>query len=264
MGFVFQESELPYFAIARFEERGVRAIFTTRNGGVSKGPFRSLNLGFHTGDNPESVAANRELLCRSLGISVDQLCTTRQVHGDNVAVIKEEDKGKKETVEADAQITAVKGIALMCLVADCQAIYIYDPVNKVVGLAHAGWRGAVAGIAVKCLKKMTYVYGTKPKDCLAALSPAAGRCCYEVGEEVVEAVKKAFPDYWHFMLSQSEEGMWKLDLSKINAYCLLEAGVEEKNIIFSSHCTICRQDLFYSYRGSQGVTGRMAAILMLL
>lgn len=262
MGFVFRESGLPYFAIARFEEMGARAIFTTRNGGVSRGPFRSLNLGFHTGDNPEAVAANRELLCRSLGIAAEQLYTTRQVHGAAVAVI---DEGyRKDAVEADAQITAVEGIALMCLVADCQAVYIYDPVNRVIALAHAGWRGAVAGIALKCLERMADVYGTKPHDCLAALSPAAGLCCYEVGEEVVDAVKKAFPRDWRFMLSKNEEGSWMFDLSKANACCLLEAGVEERNIIFSSYCTICRQDLFYSYRRSRGVTGRMAAVLMLL
>ncbi|MGB9791001.1 MAG: peptidoglycan editing factor PgeF [Thermacetogeniaceae bacterium] len=265
MGFVLCETELPYFTIPRFEEMGVRAVFTTRNGGVSRGPFKSLNLGFHTGDDPESVAVNRGILCRSLGITEKQLCATRQVHGDSVVVFEEQGKtGDREAVEADAQITAVKGIALMCLVADCQAVYICDPVNRVIGLAHAGWRGAVAKIALKCLKKMASAYGTKPKDCLAALSPAAGGCCYEVGEEVVEAVKEAFPGEWHSMLIQREKGAWKLDLSKINAQCLLEAGIDERNIIFSSYCTICRQDLFFSYRGSRGVTGRMAAVIMLL
>ncbi len=265
MEFVMQQEELPYFLISDFGgNKGIRAVFTTRHGGLSRGPFASLNLGFHTGDSPVSVAANRRLLCRSMGISDEQLHTTNQVHGDHVLVIKErKGTGRREVIDADAQVTSVQGIALTCLVADCQAIYLYDPVHRVIGLAHAGWRGAVARIALKCVEKMAQEYGTDPKDCLAALSPAAGPCCYEVGEEVIEAVRKAFPGDWRQLLDPVGEDKWKFDLWGANVLVLHETGLKGENITVSGLCTICRQDLFFSYRGSRGVTGRMAAILIL-
>lgn len=265
MEFIIHPGEPLWFTISNFEQRGVRAIFTTRHGGLSRGPYSSFNLGFNTGDNPELVAENRRLLCRSIGIDEGQLHTTRQVHGDNVVVVKERNgAGRRGAVEADAQITSVRGVALMCLVADCQAIYLYDPVHRAIGLVHAGWRGAVAGIAIKCLKKMNREFGTDPKDCLAALSPAAGPCCYEVGDEVVEAVRSAFPEKYQLLLVQVEKNRWKFDLWKTNALVLYEAGLRGENIISSSLCTICHQDLFFSYRGSRGVTGRMGAIMMLV
>ncbi len=264
MGFVIRQEEPPYFSISEFDGKGIQAMFTTRQGGLSRGPFASLNLGFHTGDSPVFVAANRRLLCRSMGISDGQLHTTNQVHGDRVLVIKERrGRGKREVIDADAQVTSLQGVALTCLVADCQAVYLYDPVHRVVGLAHAGWRGAVARVALKCVAKMAQEYGTDPKDCLAALSPAAGPCCYEVGEEVIEAVRSAFPADWRLLLNPVGSKKWKFDLWGANALVLHEAGLKGENITLSGLCTICRQDLFFSYRGSRGVTGRMAAIIML-
>lgn len=251
---------MPYFLVD-FGAQGVRAYFTTRRGGVSRGPYTSLNLGFHTGDSRASVAANRSLLSRSLRLKEAQLATTRQVHGDRVLVITE--WGRREIPEADAQITALPGVALTCLVADCQAVYLYDPVHRVIGLAHAGWRGAVAGIARKCLEKMSLYFGSKGEECLAALSPAAGPCCYEVGNVVADAVAKTFPDGQHKLLTPVGANKWHFHLGQTNIQVLHEAGVLRENIIASEFCTICRQDIFFSYRGSGGVTGRMAALLIL-
>ncbi|MDH7576432.1 MAG: peptidoglycan editing factor PgeF [Bacillota bacterium] len=266
MEFVLKEEpgKVPYLLIPGFGGKAhVRAIFSTRHGGVSKGPFSSLNLGFHTGDFPTRVAANRRILYKTLGLTDDQIHTTEQVHGDRVLVIKErQDLAAHVLVQADAQVTALRGVALTGFFADCLAVYLYDPVGKVIGLAHAGWRGTVGGIARKCVEAMKQHFGSEPGRCFAALSPAAGPCCYEVGKMVADAVKEVFPEDWGLLLPAGE-GKWKLDLWRANFEVLHEMGIKRENIIVSTCCTICRQDLFFSHRGSEGITGRMAALLIL-
>jgi YfiH family protein len=165
--------------------------------------------------------------------------------------------------EADAQITAIPGVALLCLVADCCAVYLFDRRQRVIALAHAGWRGMVAGIGAKCLALMASEYGTRAEDCLAALSPCAGPCCYEVGEEVYEEVRRRFPGEWEDLLHPTRPGHWRLDLAEANLWVLQQAGVSRENIIASRQCTICCSDLFFSHRGEGGVTGRMGAVLMI-
>lgn len=243
---------------------GVRAYFTTRRGGVSRGPYASLNLGFSTGDDPLLVWSNRQIICETLGLDPERLQTTRQVHGDRVLVVDEATvSGVVPSVKADAQVTVRPGVALTCLVADCQAVYIFDPVHRVIGLAHAGWRGAAAGIARTCLESMEGCFNTNPADCRVALSPSAGPCCYEVGVEVAGAVREQVPSAEARALTPVSQNRWMLDLSELNMVVLHEAGVKRENITVSGFCTICRQDLFFSHRGSGGLTGRQAAIMML-
>lgn len=265
MAFVLKKKgSVPYLVVPRFGGKAhVRVVFSTRHGGISQGPFASLNLGFHTGDFPARVAANRRILYSILGLKEEQTFTTRQVHGNRVFVIKDRrDLALKGLVEADAQATALKGVALTGFFADCLAVYLYDPVGDVIGLAHAGWRGTVSGIARKCLEAMRQHFGSEPERCFAALSPAAGPCCYEVGEVVADAVRKVFPEEWGVLLPAGA-GRWKLDLWRANFEMLHEIGLKRENITVSRLCTICRQDLFFSYRGSGGTTGRMAALLLL-
>ncbi len=258
-----EPGKAPHLYLPSFGGGKARAIFTTRCGGVSQGPYTSLNLGFHTGDSPEAVTTNRHLLARSLGIKEERFFTLSQVHGDRVVVIDtERDLMMKKGTAADGVITSLKNTAVAICCADCQAIYLYDPVKEVISVAHAGWRGNVARIALNCLQEMTRVYGSRPQDCCAALSPAAGDCCYEVGDQVYTAVRDAFPGSWQNLMVHKDHGKWHLSLSRANALVLMDAGVMKENIFVSNLCTICRQDLFFSYRGSAGVTGRMAAILI--
>ncbi|MGD0154273.1 MAG: polyphenol oxidase family protein, partial [Thermacetogeniaceae bacterium] len=177
-------------------------------------------------------------------------------------------------IEADAQVTALPGVPLFGLFADCLAVYLYDPVHGAIGLAHAGWRGTVAGIAGKTVAVMAEQFGTCPEDCHAALAPAAGPCCYEVGDEVAEASMAVFPAEWQVLRprrdigqttgqkSGSPRGRWTFDLWEGNARWLQKAGLYRERILISRICTICRQDLFFSHRGSGGCTGRMAALIM--
>jgi copper oxidase (laccase) domain-containing protein len=147
-------------------------------------------------------------------------------------------------------------------------------VNGVIGLAHAGWRGTVSGIASKTVAIMAERFGTCPEYCHAALAPAAGPCCYEVGDDVAEVAGRVFSPEWNILRPRNRnetingrkpanQGRWTLDLWSGNAWWLLRAGLKRKNIIISQFCTVCRQDLFFSYRGSGGLTGRMAALIIL-
>lgn len=258
-----EPGQLPYLYLPGFGEGKVRAVFTTRHGGVSRAPYSSLNLGYHTGDDADAVTANRRLVADALHIEVDRLITLKQIHSDRVVVLeREEDLKLKKGSSGDALITHLSNVAISILCADCQAIYLYDPKTRVIAVAHAGWRGAVAKIAAKCLEEMSKVYGSRPADCYAALSPAAGSCCYEVGEDVYQAIKEAFPKIFRELLEEKGNGKWFFNISQTNCLVLQDAGVLRENISISSFCTICRQDLFFSYRGSHGETGRMAAILI--
>lgn len=265
MEFVLEESSgVPYFHIPGFGLTGeVQIVFTTRHGGVSKGPFKTLNLGFSTGDCPQNVMKNRAIFYDALKLSESQIAAVCQIHSDKVVSIKQEsDILLYSGVGADAQVTALKNVALLGLFADCLAIFLFDPVNKVIGLAHAGWRGTVLKIADKTLKKMVEDYETDPADCFVALSPSAGPCCYEVGEDVAKSVRKSF-GCCSGLLIPNNKGKWNLDLWNANAKVLQEAGIKKENIIISRICTICNQNMFFSYRGSGGLTGRMAALIYL-
>jgi YfiH family protein len=269
---------VPYLVLPGFGgdrgKHGVRLVFTTRRGGVSTGPYTELNLGMSAGDDPGLVSENRRLLCSTLGLDVDRLSIVKQVHSDRVVVVDESRGSASPVIEADAQVTATPGIPLFGLFADCLAVYLYDPAHGVIGLAHAGWRGTVAGIARKTVAVMAEQFGTRPEDCHVALAPAAGPCCYEVGHEVAEAARAVFPAEWNVLRPRSGDvcingrtpenhGKWTFDLWEGNARWLQEAGLKRENIIISRLCTICRQDMFFSYRGSGGRTGRMAALMML-
>lgn len=265
MSFILkQQGQFSYLYLPDFRGEGVRAFFTTRLGGVSEGCYSSLNLGYHTGDHPDAVAANRRLVARALGIEDDRFFTVNQVHGDRVLVIESEAElfAKKGSM-ADAIVTHLNNVALTILCADCQVVYLYDPVRQVIGIAHAGWRGTVARVAARCLQEMSRIYGSRPQDCQAALSPAAGPCCYEVGDNVYQAVRDAFPGLWQGLITEKEDdSKWYYNMSQANFIVLQDAGVRKENIFISGMCTLCCQDIFFSHRGSQGVTGRMAAVLI--
>lgn len=270
---------VPYLTVPGFGgepgEYRIRLAFTTRLGGVSAGSYASLNLGLSAGDDPGLVMKNRELLCRTLGLDIGQLSLAKQVHGDRVLVITDRQHIANSAVEADAQVTALPGVPLMGLFADCLAVYLYDPVHGVMGLAHAGWRGTVAGIASQAVAVMVEQFGIRPEDCHAALAPAAGPCCYEVGEEVADAARQVFPAEWKVLRPRMEHenaagnkpgvqrGQWTFDLWEGNARWLQSAGLKREHIFISRFCTICRQDLFFSYRGGAGHTGRMAALMIM-
>jgi len=242
--------------------------FTTRVGGVSTGSYDSLNTAFHVGDDDGNVLINRDLACRALGINFRHLVAGRQVHGDEIRVVEECDKGRGALSEedslpyADALVTGQSGLPLSSYYADCVPIFLLDPVLRVAALAHAGWKGTVLRIGQKVVARMAAVYGTDPADCLAGVGPSIGPCCYEVDEPVICRFRESHLDCQEFAAAVSP-GKWKLNLWEANRFILLEAGLKPANIITAGICTACNNELFFSYRAQAGKAGRMASLIML-
>lgn len=231
----------------------------TRLGGHSRSPWASLNAGHTVGDDPVTVDANHELICQALGFKIQDIVSPHQVHGTTAGIVNECHKGRLQE-ETDALLTAVPGVLLMLRFADCTPIILYDPRQRIVGLVHAGWRGTVARIAQTAVEKMTAAFGSRPADILAGIGPAIGPCCYEIGEDVVEAANRAFPNQAHLFLVKAN-GRWRLDMWAANRQQLCEAGVRQVEV--AETCTACRTDEWFSHRAEGGKTGRFAVAIAL-
>jgi len=262
--------KIPSLSYALFKHHPyVVHIVTTRLGGVSEAPCQSLNFGFFTEDSPGAVIDNRIQLCRAIGASPRSLTIGEQVHETRVAVVGGNERGSgaldlsSRLPRTDAMITHLPRTPLLALIADCAAVGLYDPVQRAVGLAHAGWRGTAAGIARKTVEAMTAAFGSRPEDLLAGISPSIGPCCYEVGRDVIAAFEKSFPEAGDHFLSEKKEGKARLDLWQANRWQLIESGLQSSNIEVAGQCTSCHTDLFYSHRGEQARTGRFGAVIML-
>jgi YfiH family protein len=194
-----------YGTFTHFNTLNIKHGISGRLGGTSKQPFSSLNLGLHVEDNAKDVIVNRQLFCEAIGMRSDRIVTAQQLHTDTVAVVTEELIGKgaqnyNEAIEAtDALITNVPEIPLMLFFADCVPVLIVDPVQRAVGVVHAGWKGTVAKIAQKTILAMQANFGTVPHDCLVAIAPSIGPCCYIVDEVVINKLKKQF-DNWEVLV----------------------------------------------------------------
>lgn len=248
-------------------ETVVHAV-STRQGGVSGGPWHSLNLAAHVGDVVEDVVENRRRFCLGLGIDPNTLVTAKQVHGDRVHLVTIADAGfgakEYDTAldDTDALITNVPGIGLATFYADCVPLMIIDPVHGAIGMAHAGWKGTVAQIGPKTIQAMHQAFGTEAKDCLVAIGPSIGPCCYEVDLPLIEVLKTkiSFADQ---VLYPNEKGNWQLDLWETNRRLLVAAGVPTTQVEIAQVCTSCYADILFSYRASGGKTGRIGAIMMI-
>ena len=245
-----------------FESLGVpglqHAVFT-RLGGVSRGPFATLNVGNSVGDDEAAVAENHARIFAHLGLGAQQVISPHQVHGNHVVLVTGHDAGR-QIPNTDGLLTATPGVALLLRFADCQPILLYDLAHHAVALVHAGWRGVAQGIARRAVEAMTAAFDTDPQQLLVGLGPAIGPCCYTVGHNVAAAMGYALPDWKQAMSAESEE-VWRLDLSAANAQQLGAEGVS--SIEQAGICTHCRRDEFYSHRGDNGETGRFAVVVYL-
>lgn len=246
--------------------------FLTRHGGVSTGCFAGLNFSSREGDTPENVARNRQLLAAAFQVDPSRFISMRQVHGDRIVVLDGDDReylagGSSLPVEAhvcDALVTNRPGRALGVKTADCVPIFLVDPVKRVVGVVHAGWRGTALNIAGQVVDTFAARFSSRPGDILATIGPAIGPCCYEVDATVYKALNvyaKAGEE--PLFRSGTAKGRWMLDLTMANRYQLEQRGVPATRIFTGNHCTSCRSDVFYSHRRDQGRTGRHFSFLML-
>jgi polyphenol oxidase len=229
----------------------VRAAQSTRHGGVSQPPYASLNLGKSTDDHPDHVAENRRRFCAELGFGVADLAWSRQVHGPDIRVV--DAPGGSEGY--DALITDHAGILLSISVADCTPILVFDPQKRAIAAIHAGWRGTVAGIVERTLRRMGEQYGTRGADCYAYVGACISADEFEVGDEVAERFSPDFKKW------NAERGKFFVDLKQANAAQLRVAGLPSAHIEVSPHCTIRHNADFFSHRAERGTTGRMAAAI---
>ncbi len=250
---------------------GLSAGFTGRSGGAGEHPYGDLNLAFHVGDDPDVVLENRRRLAGALGFPAETWTCGEQVHGVDVAVVREGDRGKgyrdrSSAFQAtDGLVTNVPNVLLTSFYADCVPLYFLDPVNRVVGLAHAGWKGTVGRIAEAVLTKMEQEYGSRRSDIRTAIGPSIGECCYEVDEHVMEQVRNAFAgipeEEWapKIAIPSTRKDRSMLNLKEMNRIIMIKAGILPTHIECTSWCTSCHSDRFFSYRKHNGVTGRMAS-----
>ncbi|MFA7463645.1 MAG: peptidoglycan editing factor PgeF [Syntrophales bacterium] len=234
--------------------------FFTRHGGVSSGQYSSLNFSSKEGDTAENVSRNLEIAASSLGFSAADFLLVRQVHGDGILTWN----GNRPPVEPlmyDGIVTSSTGIALCIKTADCVPVLLADPVKKIIGAVHAGWRGTAARIVQKAVLVMQREYSCRPENILASEGPAIGPCCYEVDESVIRAMcDRSWAGFVH---KGKRPDRWMLDLAGINGVQLHEAGLPPGNISIGPVCTSCRTDLLYSHRAESGRTGRSLNFIML-
>lgn len=264
------KSGVPFLSFEILDRTGlVSHGFSLRDGGVSRGPYGSMNLSFTMGDEEKNVRGNFGRMGEALGVSPMSMTSVWQAHTDRIKVVGPADGGQgivmtKERIEWDGMVTATPGITMVTLHADCLPLFFLDPVNRAAGLVHSGWRGTRKGIGLRALEAMGREFGTKPGDVLAAIGPGICGSCFEVGPEVaaefleLPVMKKA-----PALVAQSGGGKYHLDLAGVNRMLLLEGGVREDHLAMAGLCTRCRPDLFFSHRRDGEIRGSMAAFMAL-
>lgn len=258
-----EKDEIRYHTFEAFDEAGVLHASISRQGGVSPAPWDSLNMGGTVGDEPGRVLENHKRVFRAFERPFESRYDVWQVGGARVVCTDAPRNTAVPHERADAILTDAPGVTLLMRFADCVPIFFYDPRRKVVGLAHAGWKGTVEQAAFKTVQAMVERYRSRPEDVLAGIGPSIGPHHYEVGPEVAEQVRASFgADASGLLLSQNGSGSdsaVKFDLWSANRLALERAGV--RKIEVSEICTACHPEMWYSHRGEKGKTGRFGALI---
>lgn len=283
-----QYGEAEYLTFPLLEQTGcVKHLFSTRLGGVSKGIYAAMNLGFHRGDARENVLENYKRVGGILGVSPADMIASKQTHTVNIRLVTAADKGKgiirpQDYEDVDGLITREKGLVLVTSYADCVPLYFVDQEKQAIGLAHSGWRGTVAEMGACMVRAMEEQFGSKPEDLVAAIGPSICQDCYEVSEEVAEAFRSMLAgtegllqEIWESGCYDSgrpfrkvveqgrEPGKYQLDLWLANLLILRRAGIPLSRIAVTDICTCHNPGYLFSHRASQGKRGALNAFLML-
>ena len=231
------------------EDPALRAAVSTRTGGVSPPPF-GMNTSFRVGDDEGAVRQNRKRFFAAAGVPAGAVASAAQVHGAEVAAVE----APGHTPGCDALVTSRPGLWLAVSVADCVPVLIVDRTRRVAAAVHSGWKGSVRRIAERCVGAMQERHSCRPGDLEAYVGPAAGACCYEVGEEVASL----FPAS---VVTREGGRNPRLDLQAYNRDLLLESGLSPERVLVSGRCTIHEAGLFHSHRRDALRSGRMLAIV---
>lgn len=250
---------LAYYQAEDWQE--MRHGIFTRHGGNSQSPFDSLNVGGTVGDDIPAVRANHQLMYDTLCVDAEMACTTWQVHGADVVVANSPVPHRRWLAQADALITNQPGIPLVQRFADCTPILYYDPHKNAIGLAHAGWRGTVKGVAANVIHAMKAAYACQPQDIQVVIGPSISVDCYQVGEEVVAAVQQYFGTTEGMVRRDPDDGTAYFDLWAANERALRQVGVQDVSVM--GLCTYQTTADFYSHRAENGRTGRFGVVMTL-
>lgn len=241
--------------------QGISHCFTAKTGGESRGKILGLNLGFRVGDDAAAVVENYRLVAKDFNFPIERMTAAKQTHSTAITVVTDKNAGcgvsrLSETFEADGLVTNLCNIPVGVFYADCVPILLADTTAKVVAAVHSGWRGTVGKIAEKAIKVMCDKFGASPQNIIAAIGPSIGPCCFETGAEVGaefdDSLCKGLPN-----------GKFKVDLWEANRKILTQCGVLPEHIDIFGLCTVCRNDILYSYRTHKDKTGRMGAFIMI-
>lgn len=244
----------------------VKHCFSTKLGGVSSGEFESMNLSFGRGDSNENVIENYKRLCSSVGFEFDTLVASAQDHNNIVRCVTHKEYGigitkAKDMQSVDALVTNEKNVTLVTYYADCTPLFFIDTNKKVIGLAHAGWRGTVKRIGAEVVETMKNNYGSNPLDIVVAIGPAISSCCYEVDEQCCKYFKDMTDLETEKFIEVKPKGKYMLNLLEANKQIVEKVGVLDENIIVSDVCTMCNSDLLWSHRATNGKRGGMSAFM---
>lgn len=257
-----------YISFPIFERYGLVHAFSTRLGGVSTGHLSSMNLSFSRGDDDANVRENYKRIGKAIGFSPERLVFSDQIHETMIYQVQKEDAGKGYQTEKllgnDGLVTKEREIPLVTFYADCVPLFFYDPVQRVIGMAHAGWRGTVGRIGEKMVHTMQQSYDSKPEHIIAVIAPSICKDCYEISEDVAKQFKEQFVEFEQSeYLYEKFDGKYQLDLWKVNELVLLQAGIQKENLAITDLCTCCNKELLFSHRASQGKRGNLAGFMML-
>ena len=261
-----QEGELVYYTFPVLDRVPfVRHAFSTRLGGVSGGIFESMDLSFGRGDDPAAVRENFDRLCGAIGVSAEDIVLSRQEHHTAIRNVTAADRGKgvtrpRDYDDFDGLLTDERGLVLCTQYADCVPLLFADPVRRVIGTSHSGWKGTVAGIGRVTVERMVADYGCRREDIVAAVGPSIGPCCFEVDTPVYERFAE-MDVFDETCVRRMPNEKYYIDLWRVNRKILLSAGIREENLSVTDLCTRCRPDVFWSHRATNGQRGSLAALI---
>ena len=261
-GFFWREKDGVKVLVCRaLEDAGFANGVSTRGGGVSPFPENSLNLSGFDDDSAENIKENRR---RFIAVFGDyELAVAWQTHGTHVRLVRDRDDIQDSEQRADAVMSDLINVLAGVKTADCVPILLGDTQTNAFAAVHAGWKGSVRSIAKIAIEKMREIYGTEPKNLIAAIGPAACGRNYEVGREVIDQFNSNFQRASVYF-TPTREGHALVDLHAANRDQLIDAGVLSNNIYTAPFCTMERADLFFSYRrekGDFGKTGRLLSVI---
>ncbi|MCY3572940.1 MAG: peptidoglycan editing factor PgeF [Chloroflexi bacterium] len=239
---------------------GLRHGIFTRSGGVSQGAWSSLNLGASIGDVPQAVRENHARIYAALGVNAGRATSCWLVHSTDVLVVDEAKNGR-QLPKADCLITNRPDTPLVMRFADCVPLIAYDPVKRAIGLAHAGWRGTVAGMAARLVMALQQSYSSRPADMEVLIGPAISRRNYPVGEAVAQQAQAYFGESTKVIWRDPVSGAAHFDLWRANRLDLQRQGVGKVQVL--DICTHDNTKEFYSHRAEAGRTGRFGVVVSL-